>query len=83
LGIVPGEQQEEPVLKQQTDAPGRDFTEDTSGMARSPLIQVPLLFPQFEKQFTVPACSQKYECLWQGELAGWDIGQEKCPRCQF
>ncbi len=55
LGVVPSEEHDQPVLQQRPNQFGIQFTQDPPGVARAPLVYLPVLFPQFVEQFHLPA----------------------------
>ncbi len=58
LGVVPGEEHDQPVLQQYGDQLGIQFTQDAPGIGGVPLIHLAMLFPQFVQQFHLPALAQ-------------------------
>lgn len=57
LRILPGQQDDEPVLQHHADQLGIQFAQHPPGVCRSPLINVPILLPKLEKPFDLPALS--------------------------
>jgi hypothetical protein len=71
LGILPGEEHDQPVLQQHADQLGIQFTPHAPRIGRVPLIHLAVLFPQFVQQFRLPAFAQQHQSFLKAQALRW------------
>ena len=79
LCVVPGKEDDEPVLQHHPNQFGIDFTQGAPGIGRAPLVDLGVLLPQFLQQFHLPAFAQEHQSRLKGQLPGRRIRHEDRP----
>lgn len=82
IGAVPDGHLEEPVVDDDGDEFGVEFTERGPGVCRLPFVDEALVLPEFEEQFDLPTDAQEGERLRNGQQIGWSIGDHYGPTGQ-
>ena len=67
LRVVPGKQDQQPVLQRQAQEFGIPFTQHTPVVTGVPLVHLRLLFPQLIQPFHLPAFAQQHSGLFKAQ----------------
>ena len=81
LFIFPGEQDDEPVLQQQSNELGIQFTEDPPLVRRLPFINPSVLLPQLIEHLHLPPFPQEHKRFLQTEQVSRRRGSQDRPIC--
>src|SRR5258708_7324623 len=81
MWIVPTPQKQKPMLKKHGNQFSIELAQNAPWFFGLPLIDLPVRFPQFEKQFNLPPQANEDQRFCHTHTLDGDIGDEKNPVC--